>query len=69
MGATFIALSADHVISKHIIKTNKKIRRLLINIGESTNSEVEQSRQEKLALILGIYNSPNFRRTHSNMDC
>ena len=35
MGATFIALSADHVVSKHIIKSKEKLGALLINIGVS----------------------------------
>ena len=56
MGATFIALSADHVISKHIIKSNKKIGYFVDkHWGESTSSEVEQSRQEKVGVNTGEF--------------
>ena len=56
MGATFIALSADHVISKNIIKNNEKIRLFIDkHWGEPTSSEVEQSRQEKVGIDTGEF--------------
>ena len=62
MGATFIALSADHVISKHIIKSNKKIGCFIDkHWGEPTSSEVEQSRQEKVGIDTGEFEFTQFQ--------